>query len=258
MRLAGRVALVTGASRGIGKAIALAFAREGADLAIVGRSSDALCQVQSSVANLGRRCVLIVEDLVEPGACERVFDRCRADLGRVDILMNAAGVGSSAGPAAVADFDDRLWELTLRLNLTVPYLLSKRALPGMIERRFGRVISIASVAGRTGLLHGAAYAASKHGLLGFTRSLALEVAKTGVTVNAICPGPTRTRSNDQRMAYDAQRLGRSLEELDATATPLGRRIQPEEIGPLAVYLASADSAAVTGQAFNIDGGLSTP
>jgi ketoreductase len=125
----------------------------------------------------------------------------------------------------------------------------------MLARRWGRIITIASVNGKIGSLHGAAYAASKHGVLGLTRTLALEVASEGITVNAICPGPVHTVMNDRRLEYDARRRGVSVEDLEAGLTPLGRRLEPEEIAPLAVYLASDAAAALTGQAINIDGGV---
>jgi NAD(P)-dependent dehydrogenase (short-subunit alcohol dehydrogenase family) len=154
----------------------------------------------------------------------------------------------------VVDFDDAFWERTLYVNLTVPYLLCKYAAGPMAERGDGRIIQVASIAGKIGTLYGAAYAASKHGLLGLTRSLAIEVAAQGVTVNAICPGPTRTQTNDRHSAYHAERLGKSLPEYEAALTPIGRRLDPAEIAGLAVYLASPEARAVTGQAINVDGG----
>ena len=142
----------------------------------------------------------------------------------------------------------------LYVNLTVPYLFSKKALPSMIERKYGRIIMTASINGKIGALHGAAYSASKHGLLGLMRTLAIETAKQGITVNAICPGPVRTRTNDLRVEYDAKRLGISVAEFEANYTPIGRRLDPEEVATLAVYLACREASVVTGQAINIDGG----
>jgi NAD(P)-dependent dehydrogenase (short-subunit alcohol dehydrogenase family) len=125
----------------------------------------------------------------------------------------------------------------------------------MLSRHWGRIITIASINSKTGSLHGAAYAASKHGVLGLTRTLAMEVAEHGITVNAICPGPVRTVMNEKRLEYDAQRRGIAFKDLEASLNPIGRRLEPEEIAPLAVYLASDAAATVIGQAINIDGGL---
>jgi NAD(P)-dependent dehydrogenase (short-subunit alcohol dehydrogenase family) len=254
MKLRGRTALITGASRGIGKHIALAFAREGAESALVARSVQDLDAVKGEIGDLGLPCSTFVCDLLQPGAVAQLVVDIAMDFGHVDILVNNAALVSGDRPMPVIEFDDDFWEATLRLDLTVPYLLCKKLVPPMIEREYGRIINIASDAGKTGLLHGAAYSAAKHGLLGFTRTLALEVVQQGVTVNAICPGPVSTLANDKRLAYDARRLGKSPEEIKAGMTPLGRRLEPEEVAPLAVYLASDEAAVVTGQAISINGG----
>ncbi len=127
----------------------------------------------------------------------------------------------------------------------------------MLQKKRGRIINIASINGKLPALHGAAYTASKHGLLGLTRTLALEVAREGITVNAICPGPVKTEMNERRVEYDAKRLGLSMAELEARLTPIGRRLEPEEIVPMALLLALDESAAITGQAFNVCGGVAT-
>jgi len=255
MKLKGSRALITGASKGIGRSIALAFAAEGADLAVTGRNEGELQSLAQSATEQGVKCVVIVADLAERGAAARVYEQARAGLGPLDILVNNAGVGSSADPKPVADYDDDFWEMMMYVNLTVPYLLSKAVLPDMLAKHYGRVINVASINGKIAALHGAAYAASKHGLLGLTRTMAMETAKEGITVNAICPGPVHTLINDLRVQYDAQRLGKSFSEMESVLTPMGRRLEPDEIAPLAVYLASKDSAPMTGQALNIDGGV---
>ncbi len=255
MKLMDQTALVTGASRGIGEAIARAFAVEGAHVAITGRSPHELKKLQKELSGLGVRCESIIADLAQSGAVEHVWRQATLAFGHIDILVNNAGIGSSADPKPLIDYDDDFWEKMLYLNLTVPYLFSKKALPSMIERKYGRIIMTASISSKTGVLHGAAYAASKHGLLGLMRTLAMETAKQGITVNAICPGPVRTRINNLRVEYDAKRLGKSVAEFEASLTPIGRRLEPREIGPLFVYLASREASVVTGQAFNIDGGM---
>lgn len=253
--LQNRVALVTGAGRGIGRAIALAYAAEGAKLALTARTTNELDEVVGQIRAAGGSALAFPANLADRAVPKELVADVQAKLAPIEILVNNAGIGSSAGPRPVVDFDDDFWEQTLQLNLTAPYLLSKAALPGMISRRWGRIIMVASINGKIGALHGAAYAASKHGLLGLTRTLAMEVASQGIAVNAICPGPVHTRMNDLRVQYDALRKGVPFEEQAASLTPLGRRLEPEEIAPLAVYLASDAAAGVIGQAINIDGGV---
>ena len=163
-------------------------------------------------------------------------------------------MGSSQNPKALVDFDDDFWDLTLMVNLTAPYLLTKLVLPSMMERGWGRIINISSIAGKLGGEHGAAYGTSKHALLGLTRSTAVEAAPHGITANAICPGVTRSRLNDLRLEYDSRRLGVSFEQLEKESTPLGRRLEPEEVAVLAVQLARDEARGINGQSINVCGG----
>ena len=255
MLLPDRVCLVTGAGRGIGRAIALALAHAGGRVAITARTAAELDALVGAIESIGGQALAIVADLADSQAPRQIVDQIAQTWGPVEVLVNNAGIGSSANPRPVVDFDDDFWELSLRVNLTAPYRLCKAVLPAMINRKFGRIITVASINGKIGSLHGAAYAASKHGVLGLVRTLAMEVAKDGITVNAICPGPVATVMNDKRIAYDAERRGIPVDEIVGAITPIGRRLEPDEIAPLAVYLASDAAAAITGQAINIDGGV---
>jgi len=254
-KLQGRIALVTGAGRGIGRAIAQAFAREGASVAVTARSVNELEETVAGIRAAGGTAKALAADLTDRAVPARLVAEIRETLGPVEILVNNAGIGSSANPRPVAEFDDDFWDLSLQVNLTAPYLFCKAVLPDMRARRCGRIITVASINGKIGSFHGAAYAASKHGVLGLMKTLAMEVAPEGITVNSICPGPVRTLMNDKRIEYDAQRRGISVTELEATLTPIGGRLTPEEVAPMAVYLASDEARMVTGQAFNICGGI---
>jgi len=253
--LQNRIALVTGGGRGIGRAIAVALAQAGAKVGITARTAAGGGGVVQTIQKAGGHAVAVIADLSQKHAPAHVLEQATAKLGQIDILVNNAGIGSSSDPKPVAEFNDDFWELTLYLNLTVPYKLSKAVLPHMRDKKWGRIINIASINGKMPSFHGAAYAASKHGLLGLTRTLALEVAKEGITVNAICPGPVHTIMNDKRLEYDAARRGVTFAEIEQALTPIGGRLEPEDIAPLAVYLASNEARMVTGQAYNLCGGV---
>jgi len=248
----GRVALVTGGGRGIGRSISLALARAGAHVAVAARTVPEIEAVAAEVKALGRRTFFFPLDVSDRAQIARAQRNVAAALGAVDILVNNAGTNATA---PVHGMDDATWDAIMAVDLTAPFLLTRAFLPGMYERHFGRVINVASVAGKIGLKYGAAYSAAKHGLIGFTRSLALEAAKKGVTANAICPSWTETKMMDDVVAAISAATGRSEAEARALVlreNPLGRAALPEEVADVAVFLAR--SPVITGQAVHVDGG----
>ncbi len=249
-----RIVLVTGAGRGIGRAIAIAFAKEGARVAVTARTRHQLESVVDEIDTSGGQSLLIADDLTDRAAPQRIVGSVVDKWGPIEVLVNNAGIGSSHDPRPIIDFDDDYWDLTMALNVTAPYLLTKLALPDMIEAGWGRIINISSINARTAPMHGVAYAASKHAIAGLTKATAVEVADKGITCNAICPGVTATEMNDKRLEHDAALLGKSVKDLEQLASPLGRRIVPEEIAPLAVFLGGRGSAAINGQLVNVCGG----
>ena len=248
----GRVALITGGGRGIGRAIALALAKAGAHVAVAARSVPEIEAVAGEVMQLGRRAHFFPLDVSDRDQLAGAPAQVARALGPVDILVNNAGIHASA---PIHKQDDATWDAVLAVNLTAPMLLCRACLPHLYQQGWGRIINIASVAGKVGLKYGAAYSASKHGLIGLTRSLALEGARKGVTVNAICPSWTDTQMLDEAVASLAAASGRSEAEARAAvlaSNPIGRASLPEEVADVAVLLAC--SPAITGQSIHVDGG----
>lgn len=240
-------AVVTGGGSGIGAAIATALANEGVRITLMGRTLKRL----QSLALPGAQCVVC--DVSDPASVQSAFDAA-AETGGIDILVNNAGEVESQ-PFLRTSVD--LWQRLLDVNLTGTFLCTKQVLPGMVERGFGRVVNVASTAALTGYAYVAAYCAAKHGVLGLTRALALEVAKKGVTVNAVCPGYTDTEIVSQAIARIVEKTGRSAEQARAelaAANPQGRLVTPHEVASTVTWLCRRESSAITGQAIAVAGG----
>jgi 2-deoxy-D-gluconate 3-dehydrogenase len=245
-RLDGRVALVTGASRGLGRAMALALAEAGADLALLARSRPDLEETAGAVQALGQKALVLPADITVPAEVEAAVAGALATLGRLDILLNNSGI-AVVKPLVETGHDE--WRAILETNLTGTFTLCRVVGPTLIAQRRGKVINVASVLGAHGLPGYTAYSASKGGVIALTRTLAVEWARHDVQVNAIAPGWFVTPMNERAFA-DARVRDRLLREVPA------RRVgKPEELGPLVVYLASAASDFVTGEVIFIDGGL---
>jgi len=241
-RLDGRTALVTGGARGIGEAIARAFVREGAAVAILDRRLDAAKATADTLAAKGKA-VAVAADVSDEAAVKSAVESATKALGRIDILVNNAGIDTTS---LVAEMPTAMWDEMIAVNLRSVFLCTRAVMPGMIARKFGRIISTSSQLAHKGAAEMAHYAAAKAGVIGFTRSLAYEVARDGVTVNAICPGPTDTELF--RDLPEAWRK-RKLAEL-----PIGRAGSVEEIAPTAVMLASDEGAYYVGATLNPNGG----
>lgn len=246
--LTGKHALVTGAGRGIGAAIAARLAADGAHVTLLGRTQATLDAVAATLATRQTRVVLC--DVTNADAVVRTI----AALPRVDILVNNAG---QAGSAPVARTSDELWARMLAVNLTAPFLCTRAVLPGMLDADWGRIVTIASTAALRGYPYVSAYAAAKHGVLGLTRSLALEVAARGITVNAVCPGFTDTDMLHDSIANIVAKTGRTeaeARETLAALNPQKRFITPDDVAHVVANLCAPSAAALTGLALPVSGG----
>jgi NAD(P)-dependent dehydrogenase (short-subunit alcohol dehydrogenase family) len=249
-----RVCLVTGAGSGIGAAVADRLALEGHQVAMASRSQDTLDAVAGSIRTRtpAAQVLPVAADVTDPEGVEAMYRAVEDRWGSVEVMVAAAGTG--VGTPLVDTTDDE-WDAAIELNLTAPFRCLRRALPAMLDRRWGRIVVIASVVAKRGEAKVAAYTASKHGVLGLVRSAAAELASTGVTVNAICPGYVDTPMTERTVRDISARSGRSLSEARDTLArrqPIGRLIGADEVAE-AVHFCVVDGA-VTGQGINVDGG----
>jgi NAD(P)-dependent dehydrogenase (short-subunit alcohol dehydrogenase family) len=253
--LAGRHAVVTGASRGIGAAIADSLARLGAGVSLFARGAEAVDRRASELsARHGGETFAAACDVTDPDSVARAFTEAVGRFGPPAILVNNAG-GAKSAPFHRTD--DALWRDMLEINLMGAVACCRHALPAMIETGYGRIVNVASTAGLTGFAYVTAYCAAKHALVGFTRALAIETAKKGVTVNAVCPGYTDTDIVKATVANIVAKTGRSAAEARAELAahnPQGRLIEPAEVAETVAYLCLPSSRAITGQSIQIAGG----
>ena len=244
-QLGNKIALITGGGRGLGRAIALAFADAGADVAVASRTREQLDEVVLDIRGRNRRGLAIEVDVTNSASVAQMVETARKEFGRIDILVNSAGVGWLS---RVTQTDDDVWKLIIETNLTGTFYCCRDVARLMIEEKSGSIITIASVAGVKSPPGLGAYAASKGGVIALTRVLALENVRHNVRVNAIAPGYFRTDMN--AAALDDPEMGPKI----IGRIPMRRAGRPEEIGPLAVFLASDQASFVTGEVYFISGG----
>ncbi len=245
-----RHALVTGGGSGVGKAIAIALAEVGIEVTICGRRQQSL----DTVAQSNPRIHGVSADVTDEASVRALYETAEAARGAFDIVVANAGMSGSA-PAHKTTLGD--WQRTLDVNLTGAFLTVRPALAGMLERKRGRIVFVASTAGLKGYAYVAPYVAAKHGVVGLMRALASETAKSGVTVNAVCPGFTETEMLDGSIARIVEKTGRSASEaraMLAATNPQGRLIEPDEVAATVLWLAGEDARSITGQAISVSGG----
>lgn len=251
--LAGKHAFVTGGGRGIGEAIAAVLLEQGACVTIGGRNE---ARLQATVTHLLSKGKInyVVTDVADPVSVQQAFAHARVRFGRVDILVNNAGQASSA---PFHKTDERLWQQMLNVNLNGTFHCTQQVLPAMLQAGWGRIVNVVSTAGLTGYAYVSAYCAAKHGVIGLTRALALEVAARGVTVNAVCPGYTDTDIVREAVANIASKTGRTEQQTRAeltAANPQQRLVHPEEVANAVAWLCQPAAAAMNGQSIAVAGG----
>lgn len=254
-RLVGRVAMISGASRGIGLAIANAYAAEGANLCLLATTQEGLAKAVSTLALNSERVLSLALDVRDQAACADAVAQTLARWGRIDTLVNNAGIYRAK---AFLDYSKQDFQDLLDVNLFGVIHLTQAALPHMLQQKYGRIVNIASSAGKWSSRNQSAYNISKHAVVGLTRCVALEAAAQGVTVNAICPGFVQTDMVEALKTEVAKSAGLTADQMMQMAlsrVPMGRFMDVEDITGLAVYLGAPESAGMTGQSISIDGGM---
>ena len=256
-RLSGKVALITGGGRGIGRAIALRFASEGAAVMLAATKRVPLEATAQEVRKAGGRAATTVADVADEAVVKQMVAATLAELGRLDILVNNAGIG---GPTLrVGDLDRADWDRTLAVNVTGAFLCAKHAVPHMLERKSGRIVNITSIAGLMGYPLRSPYAVSKWGMIALTRTLAGELGEHGITVNAIAPGAVRGERVEGVIAARATALGRPAAEVErelfVEPTALKRMVGPDDVAATAAFLSSDDAANITGETISVSAGF---
>jgi NAD(P)-dependent dehydrogenase (short-subunit alcohol dehydrogenase family) len=252
--LSGRRALVTGGGRGIGRAVALDLARAGVAVAAAARTRPEVEKLAADVQAAGGRAVAVTMDVTDAESVRAGFASAREALGGIDILVSGAGI---APTAPLVRTPDAVWRQVIETNLSGVFYCLREALPEMTARGWGRVVHLASIAGKTGYPYIGAYAASKHGVLGLTKCAALEVATTGVTVNAVCPGYVDTPMLDLGVARIVEKTGLTADEARrrlAEMSPQKRLYTAEEVSALVLFLCGDSASGINGQALSVDGG----
>ena len=254
MRLDGKVAAVTGGTAGIGRGIAEAFLAEGARVALMARDAEKAARVLEEIG-AGERCIFVQGDATVQEDVEGFVDQTSARLGQVDVLVNNAGGAYDLQPVAL--LTDEAFDHAMKWNVYSTFWACRRALPGMVERGFGRIINISSVEGKLGKPAMGAYAAAKHAINGLTKSMAQELGTAGVTANAICPGLVITDIVKEGGPATAEAMGMTFDEMVdmfSQESAVKRPTTVEEVAALAVLLASPAGSGITGQAISVDGG----
>jgi len=247
-QFAGKVALVTGGASGIGQATALAFAREGAAVVVADMAGDAGEETARSIQQSGAQSIFVQADITNVSQVQAMVQRIEDAYGRLDFALNSAGIDGTR--ARTAEYPEDTWRQVLEVNLTGVFLCMKYEIPLMLRHHGGVIVNMASVAGLAGFPAHAAYTASKHGVIGLTRTAALEYARAGIRVNALCPTYTRTPMLERMIQAQPD-----LESRLQARVPMGRLASPEEIAAAAIYLCTDSAAFITGQALVMDGGI---